>query len=964
MIRIGLRDVRAHLTRFITSIIAIALGVAFVVGAFCFRDILENQVSSMLSVDADGDVYVRGANKNEEKSQDNSSYSSMAGIEDYNKISESLTDIVKNVSGVDSVHAEQSFFTGVLVGKDGTAVMTSASSTLTTVISEKNSWRSAHMIEGTYPKGKNEIVLEEESAKTAGLSVGDETTYVYPAGPETVKVTGIFSLDSSQMGLITVGLDSEIVKEVLSQTDDTPGYTSLITVYGNKNGGSALSAADQKELADAINAALPSSSNANAVTGDDFREQSTKNVRDQMGFMQSLILVFAVIALFVGSFIIANTFTMIVRESMRGYALLRSVGASPSQIYLTVLVQSVVLGIAGSAFGLLLGEGLLKLISEGMKASGTPLSAAADISIANALIGVTVGIAVSFIGSALPARRAAFAPPVSAMRENENPEKPVALRAVLGLIMIILGAGMWALAAYEGSYEGDGDATPYAFVNDLGTGWPLGIGAALVIIGVIVFMPAAVSFAGAVLGWIPAHIFTVSGRLASRNLMRMKRRTANTAAALFTGVAIVSCLGVVASSAKVSVLDLVDNGLSCDFSIRSASRQLNPEAVKAVESVEGIKSVNPVNMIVGVKYGNETIQGMTVTVKDTFFTDVLNPQIIDGDPVRSFSEDKIVIGEKLSKDHGWKVGDEIEAQGTKQEIDKEAMQTLQKQKTEEIQKLTAKIAARQTLTEEENKNLQADRQFMEFLQSMASGSGENLSESLSSADSSIISQLPLKNTNVSKKLTVGAIISNSIYSNAVFLPETAADGLSSRNGRAAIAAYIKSDGSVSEEIQKQRIVDSVKKYYVISVMNKEDLQSTFSSVINQILVILYALLALSIVIAIFGVVNTLTLSVIERVRELGLLRATGASKGQIRLMVGIEAAEISLFGTFVGVIVGVAAGVVIQKVFTGNGLDKLSIPYEQAGIFLVSSIFVGILASLPPSRKALKVSILDAVIDE
>ena len=115
MIRIGLRDVRAHLTRFITSIIAIALGVAFVVGAFCFRDILENQVSSMLSVDADGDVYVRGANKNEEKSQDNSSYSSMAGIEDYNKISESLTDIVKNVSGVDSVHAEQSFFTGVLV---------------------------------------------------------------------------------------------------------------------------------------------------------------------------------------------------------------------------------------------------------------------------------------------------------------------------------------------------------------------------------------------------------------------------------------------------------------------------------------------------------------------------------------------------------------------------------------------------------------------------------------------------------------------------------------------------------------------------------------------------------------------------------------------------------------------------------------------------------------------------------
>jgi putative ABC transport system permease protein len=120
-----------------------------------------------------------------------------------------------------------------------------------------------------------------------------------------------------------------VAKAASDKLAEDPNQAQYIAVYGSANGGKALDDQQQSQLADAINATLPSSSKASAVTGDTVRDEQSKSIKDSLGFIQPLILIFAIIALFVGSFIIANTFSMIVRESMRGYALLRSVGASP-----------------------------------------------------------------------------------------------------------------------------------------------------------------------------------------------------------------------------------------------------------------------------------------------------------------------------------------------------------------------------------------------------------------------------------------------------------------------------------------------------------------------------------------------------------------------------------------------------------------------------------------------------------
>ena len=397
MIRIGLRDARSHFSRFIMSIVAIALGVSFVVGSFCFREMLNNQVSQMMATNADHDVYVRGAKQTKSSSTLLASGSSIAS---YNAIDVDLADDIAKVKGVTSARVAYSLTGVVLVDKHGDAVTTMGSPSMALGISASTPWRSAKFTSGTYPKGADEIALHSFAAERSGLKVGDKTKIVYSDGPHDVTVSGIFSTSASQAGAIIIGVDPSVAKEQSDKQSDDADKTAQICVYGSTT--TPLNASEQQQLADRINKALPKNSKAHAVTGDEYRDDTTKATQDSLGFIQPLILIFAVIALFVGSFIIANTFSMIVRESMRGYALLRSIGASPAQVFSTVIVQAVVLGLVGSGTGIALGWGMVRLIVMGLANMGLPLTGATDPSISDMVIGLIVGVLVTLIGAALP----------------------------------------------------------------------------------------------------------------------------------------------------------------------------------------------------------------------------------------------------------------------------------------------------------------------------------------------------------------------------------------------------------------------------------------------------------------------------------------------------------------------------------------------------------------------------------
>ena len=922
VVTIGVRDARAHASRFVMSIVAIALGVAFVLGSFCFRGLLDGQVRKMTSTNADGDVYVQGLvteDSDDSSAPADSAASSAASAtasssssdddtDSRNNIDVSLVDTIAAVDGVQTAVPARSLDGVVLVNSDGVAA-SSMTGTSANAMSEEYRWRSAHFVQGGYPHGEHEVALSNDTASSAGLTYGSQTKIVYPsAGVQDVTVTGIFDLDDSQAGALVLGLDPDVVICELQAQGTSTDTIPRIKVYGSANGGAALTEKQQQDLADAINTALPVDSQATAVTGQSHRDELNKSYSKQLGFIQPLILIFAVLALFVGSFIIANTFTMIVRDSMRGYALLRSIGVSPGQVFATVIIQALLLGLVGSGIGVVLGWGIVEAIVAILAAQGTPFTASAAPTVPIILLAFAVGIAVSLLGATLPARRAALAPPIQAMNETTNPEPPVTRRAIGGIVLALLGGLCWwfALAIAHTSDTAAGP-TPWPALNGIDVGWPLGVGAGLLVVGVIMLAPALVRPFGAVLGWLPAHAFRVTGRLAVRNLSRQRRRTANTAAALFVALAIVGCIGVVTSSVKASVSDIVDNNLQADYVLSANSLRIPNAALDQVRQLPDVADVETTSVAMGVKVSGVP-DPMPVFVTDRGFADtVIAPDSWEGDFYGTLDDStRVVVGETTASKYGWHVGDTIEL-------------------TSDGVTMAAAEAAQQQAQEAQQAARQSSR---------------------------------------TATYTIGAITKGTPWSTGIWANPAQADELGESNALVTPSAFVTLRDGTDADAARDDLENIVRPYYTISVMSHDEYKSATSSMVDQVMLGMYALLALSLVIAIFGIVNTLMLSISERTREIGVLRAIGTSDGQVRGMIAIESTLISIMGTVLGLVAGVAAGAEIRGCYSTMGMSVLSIPWRQLALFLVCSVLVGILASLAPARRALKIPVLDAVASE
>ena len=937
MFRIGLRDTKAHFRRFIMSIIAIALGVAFVVGSFCFREMLNDQVSQMMGSNSDADVYVRGAT--EEKQEPGGSVTSYNST--YNEISTSIIPDIENVDGVASADATMQLGNAVLLDHNGDALTTVGAPTLVIGVDQDAPWRSAHFVSGEYPQTDDEVALLEDTADKAGLKTGDTAKLIVDGEAREMTVSGVFTSPSTQLGAILILARPSFVQHVLQEEGEDTSSIQFIGVYGSKT--TPLDEEAQQQLADRINKALPKSADAHAVTGDSVRDDATKSIQDQLGFIQPLILIFAAIALFVGAFIIANTFTMIVRESMRGYALLRSVGASPLQVFASVLIQAVILGLVGSGIGVLLGWGLLELIAKGMTQSGMPLSGSPTPSATDVIVGVIVGVIVTIIGATLPAKTAATAPPIQAMNETVNPEKPVRARGWIGIAMVAVGAAFWVLCYLDADKRVD-----WQWLKDLGSGWTLGLGAAFVVIGAIVCAPAFVAPAAKVLGWIPSKAFPVTGKLATRNIGRAKRRTANTAAALFIGVAIVSCLGVVASSMKTSVSDLVDNNVNADYVVMAASmtQPISTKAVDAVEDTEGVGASSAVSMLPTVKVTNATKTIMPTTSKVDLFTKIAPVERQDGDAAKAIENGEAVIGRTVANDEHWKIGDTIDLKSENTSVDEQAT----KQAYEAYQK---KIESQVTALQQE-------------AQRLASSGDVSGAQSKAKEAESIVKQaqntdpkqfVKMKTETKKEQVKIGAIVDDALYSDGIMISLPTAERLTSKDMMMVTQMYVQAKPGANIERLGKNLEKAVKPFYTISVLTRDEFKSSMSSMINS-------MLAMSIIIAIFGIVNTLALNVSERTKEIGLLRAIGTSNGQVRGMLAIEAVILSVFGTLVGIVVGVAAGVVIRIAYESQGMTTLTIPWDQLVLLLIVAILVGLIASISPARRALKHPVLNAVASE
>jgi putative ABC transport system permease protein len=841
--RVALRGIRAHLVRFVLSLLAVALGVAFVAGTFSLRTMMSSTFDGIVDAAAAGDAYLR---------PQPAEGSSM--VESATTTGTVPRELAAELADLDEVaHAiPEAQGSIVLVGADGTAVQsTQAPSFAFPWVPDDPS---IDVAEGRGPERAGEIALESATLESSGLAVGDTTTAVLAGQVTEVEVVGRVDMGGPMAGATIVLVDEDTGFALFAPD----GRVGDIAVY----------AADGTTPEQLVESLQPfATGDLEAVTGEELRAENKAAIDDMLGFITTFLLVFAAIALFVGAFIISNTFAMSVRQRMREFALLRAVGASPAQVFASILVQAAVVGLIGSAIGIAGGLGLVQGLKAVFEAMGTDL--AGDIPVDAATIGVSlvVGTLVSVLAAAVPARRAALVPPVEAMRDDVTvPERSMRVRAVLGALVAGLG-----VAAVVAAVLHTGDDTLDA---------ALGAGAAAVLVGVLMLAPSLARAVVGVLAWPFVRLLRPVGRLARGNVVRNPRRTANTAGALMIGMALVGGVSVIAVSAQASVAGVVESQLHADLVLQSATFDIPKGAIADVDALPEVARTAAFAFApLDVSSGDDDAGVVSVAgVRDDLFGSTIEAETVDGD-LGTLADGRAAVQESAADEQGWAVGD--------------------------------------TLT-------------------VAGASGP-------------------------QDLTVGAVFSTNVIGAPVVVATDVLDAMVPQEQQMVDTLAVDAADGVGVAELQDAVTAAVAPYVVVSVLTQDEFVSNLADQVNQVLVILYALLGLSVVIAVLGIVNTLALSVIERTREIGLLRAVGLGRVQLAGTVMVESVLTAVFGTVVGLAVGVGLASALPTVYADQGLSELVIPWGSLGGMLALAVVVGVLAALWPAARAARMRVLDAV---
>lgn len=844
MLRSAWRSLRHHKLRLVLSGLAIILGVGFVVGTLIFTDTL-NRTFTELFAGTTSDVVVVPT---ETVASDG-----FAGT--VATLPASMLDTVRTVPGVAKAGGQILVDGVTIVDADGKAVGTAGAPQFGSSWDDDQDLTPFRLTSGRGPTADGEVAIDSVTADKTGYKVGDTIPLVEPHGATQATLVGIFRYGTSGnlAGATITAFDTASAQQVLLGGADA--FTEIDAV--------AADGVTQEALAAEVSAALGSS--VTVRTGQEAADKATSDITDGLAFINIFLLVFAGIALFVGTFIILNTFSMLVAQRSRELALLRAVGATRGQILGSLVAESVFVGLIGAILGLGLGvvvayglEGLFRAIGADIPTNGLVLLPRTVIA------GILIGVMVTAVAALAPAFRASRIPPMAALREDVAlPTRSLRLRAIVGGLLLVGGLASMTAGASVGGGSG----------SQL-----VGLGVVAALVGAIVVSPSISGPMVRILGFAFPRIFGSVGQLAVDNAERQPRRTAATASALMIGLALVSALTIFASSANASISQAIDRVLGADFIVSTQQQRPFPaEIATTAAAVPGVGEVSAVAIVPAKVNGN--VLGL-IAVDPSTLTDMLALTFTEGS-LADLQGNAMVVATQIAADDSIATGDQVAVQLTNgASIDFTVVGTYE----------------------------------------AASALGGYIVNRASIADAGIV-----------------------IGDNAV---------------------YIKvQDGADPAPVQ-QALTVALAAYPTVTVQSQTEFKDQISSSVNQVLLVMLMLLSLAVFIAVLGIVNTLVLSVIERTREIGMLRAIGALRRQIRSMVVLEAFIIAVYGAVVGLALGVWFAVALQRTLVDQGIEVLSIPWGGLISFLVVAAVVGVLAALWPAFRAGRLNVLQAISTE
>ena len=850
MFRLAVKSVRQKPGRLVLTAIAVALGVSLAAATFTITNSLSSGFHSLFGEIYSGTDVIVEADPNAKQQSDDQFAASDAILSPADVAAVSAVDGVAVAGGSLQVN-------GTVLPKDPSKTSGPGGAGAPSQIynwSDDERLQKSTVVDGHGISGDDQVLLDIDSVVKLGYALGDTVSIATDTGVAKFTLVGTvkFGKSNSLQGA-TLALVSDAAAHTMA---NTTGYQAINVIADDGVNPDDLIAPIAKVIPDGTR----------AITG----EQKAKEQNDSLGAILNYINIFAIafalISLFVGAYIIVNTFRIIVTQRTREFGLLRAIGATGKQIRRMILLEALVVGAVASTFGILLGylfalgaTSLLALFIGHVFGTLTlPLTA----------IGwsYALGVLVTLGAALTPAIHASTISPMAALREAATEsKKPLGRRNIVGGALFALGL----VAVFVGLYASL--EKPFIYV---------GAGALLLILGATllaaqVLVPLAYALRGAL-----TSIFRIDGKLAANNIRREPRRSANTAAALMIGVMLLALTATFTESTKTVITGQFQQIKAQLIVLAGSPTGVPQEAMDIVAGVEGVKSVTRLAS------GSVHLEGSTGTINDKTTTEfegnatdaatVAEVFNFHSDPPFSEINGGVFIGSDLQA-LGIKVGDTV---------------TLKGDSGTENLKVTG------LFNDEDSSGF-----FMDW-----------------DTATELFSDVPIQQGLV-------------VLDNGADVDKT----------QTAIESALHDD------------------YPLVSLQQPGQLVQILNTAINIFLGFISALLLTALLIALLGVANTLLLSVTERTREIGLLRAVGLKRSSIWRMITIESMVMALFGTVLGMILGVGLGSALVLSLKDQGFDGVAIPWVLLAVYTVLAAIAGVLAAIWPAWRASRLDILQAI---